>query len=174
MQFYQTSLNIPDARNAPPKRGRTGGRGVGYISLYQLGGPVSSRLNNFRYFMVHGKSADLIAFDDAYRIVLEQRRRRVGSWRRLLLRSLPSPLRPRLIRGRRWVVKLVVYQMLSRARGPGIAPALLFLHSSTRRPVLRRQPSSSPTFSTFIYYIIPPDLPAPFARSAGYTGVYRV
>lgn len=101
MQFYQTSLNIPDA---PLPSGRGEG-GVGYISLYQLGGPVSSRLNNFRYFMVHGKSADLIAFDDAYRIVLEQREEKSWkSWRRrrrrlLLLRSLPSPLRPRLIRG---------------------------------------------------------------------------
>lgn len=63
-------------------RGRGGG-GEGWDIFPFINLAVSSRLNNFRYFMVHGKSADLIAFDDAYRIVLEQRGRD-GSWRRLV------------------------------------------------------------------------------------------
>lgn len=50
-----------------------GGEGWDIFPFINLAVPLSSRLNNFRYFMLHGKSADLIAFDDAYRIVLEQK-----------------------------------------------------------------------------------------------------
>lgn len=59
------------------QRSGRGGRGEGWdiFPFINLAVPLSSRLNNFRYFMLHGKSADLIAFDDAYRIVLEQRGR---------------------------------------------------------------------------------------------------
>lgn len=49
------------------------GEGWDIFPFINLAVPLSSRLNNFRYFMLHGKSADLIAFDDAYRIVLEQK-----------------------------------------------------------------------------------------------------
>lgn len=52
-----------------------GREGWDIFPFINLAVPLSSRLNNFRYFMLHGKSADLIAFDDAYRIVLEQRGR---------------------------------------------------------------------------------------------------
>ena len=65
-------------RRSPPW-----GRGEGWdiFPFINLAVPVSSRLNNFRYFMLHGKSADLIAFDHAYRIVLEQKRKEGGEKR---------------------------------------------------------------------------------------------